>query len=120
MESINYMPHLQEERQHQGLCKLQRHRGISLMSHIGKLYECILEKRLRNFIEHTLSEEQAGFQSGRGTIDQISALRLCTEKCWEYGKELHVCFLDLEKAFDRIPRHKIWDTLGSTQYHPNC
>ena len=31
------------------------YRGTSLMNHIGKLYEPILEKRLRNLIEHTLS-----------------------------------------------------------------
>ena len=93
-------------------CK--NYRGISLMSHVGKIYERILEMRLRAHIEQQLSESQCGFRPGRGTIDQIAALRLYLEKCWEHNIDQYVCFLDLEKAFDRIPRDKIWTVLLST------
>ena len=90
-------------------CK--NYRGISLMSHTGKLYERILERRLRNFVEHTLMEEQCGFRPGRGTVDQISGLKLLLEKSWEFANEQHICFLDLEKAFDRVPRQKMWSVI---------
>jgi exonuclease III len=90
-------------------CK--NYRGISLMSHAGKIYERILEIRLRRQVEESLSESQCGFRPGRGTVDQIAALRLYLEKCWEHNIDQYLCFLDLEKAFDRVPRKKIWDVL---------
>ena len=48
-----------------------------------------------------VAEEQGGFRSGRGYIDQISVLRQLVEKYREKRKELHVGFMDLEKAYDR-------------------
>ena len=33
------------------------------------------------------------------------------EKSWQYAKEVNACFVDLEKAFDRIPRDKLWAVL---------
>ena len=81
------------------------------MSQIAKIYERILEKRVRTFVENRLSERQCGFRPNRSTIDQISALRLYLEKKWEYNQDQHLCFLDLEKAFDRVPRHQLWETL---------
>ena len=93
-------------------CK--NYRGISLMSHAGKLYERILERRLRSKVEELLSESQCGFRPGRGTVDQIAALRLFLEKSWEYAIDQHICFLDLEKAFDRVPREKMWKVIEDT------
>ena len=38
----------------------------------------------------------------------IWALRLVIEKHWEYNQPLFIVFLNLEKAFDRVPREKLW------------
>ena len=46
-----------------------KYRGITLLSHIMKLLERILDKRLREKFEHKLGEEQPGFRKGRGTTD---------------------------------------------------
>ena len=70
------------------------------MSYAGKLYERILERRLRSKVEEKLSENQCGFRPGRGTVDQIAALRLFLEKSWEYAIDQHISFMDLEKAFE--------------------
>ena len=41
-------------------------------------------------------------------MDKIFALQQVFEKSWEYAKEVYTCFVDLEKAYNRIPRDKLW------------
>jgi len=51
------------------------YRGISLLSHVGKMYAKILDQRTRTKTEHLLSDAQFGFRKGRGCTDAIFALR---------------------------------------------
>ncbi len=44
-------------------------------------------------------------------MDQIFALQQISEKSWEYANEVNACFVDLEKAYHRIPRNKLWAVL---------
>ena len=59
-------------------------------------------------LESKLEDGQCGFRPGRSTTDQIFTLKQIFEKSWEYGKDLFACFVDLEKASDRVPRDKLW------------
>ena len=45
---------------------------------------------------------------GRGTTDAIFAARQVIEKHRETHKELHLVFIYLEKAYDRVPRQEFW------------
>jgi len=47
---------------------------------------------------------QFGFMPGKGTTDAIFTLRQMQEKYGCIGKKLYFAFVDLEKAFDRVPR----------------
>ena len=75
-------------------------RGISLLSHTGKILTHIIQKRIWHRTEFILSEEQAGFRPGRGTVDQLFGLHQIIESYIE--KELFVCYIDFDKAFDRV------------------
>jgi hypothetical protein len=57
------------------------YRGIKLMSHTIKLWERIIEHRLRGVTNVT--ENQFGFMSGRSTIETILLIRQLMERCWE-------------------------------------
>ena len=49
---------------------------------------------------------QYGFMPGRGTVDAVFVLRRLSEKFRAKSKFLFV-FVDLEKAFDWVPREVI-------------
>ena len=82
------------------------YRGIKLISHTMKIWEKIIEKRLREAT--TIGDEQFGFMPGRGTVDAIFALRQMMEKHREKQRGLHMVFIDLGKAYDRVPRQEVW------------
>jgi hypothetical protein len=94
------------------------YRGIKLMSHTMKLWEKIIEHRLRGVTNVT--ENQFGFMSGRSTMEAIFLIRQLMERCRKQKKDLHMVFIDLQKAYDKVPRNVMWWVLQkhkvSTKY----
>ena len=82
------------------------YRGLKLIEHVLKVLERVVESLIRKRVE--ISDMQFGFMPGRGTTDAIFILRQLQEKHMAANKTLYMAFIDLEKAFDRVPRNVIW------------
>ena len=72
------------------------------MKGIERVIEKIIKERI------STDDMQFGFMPGRGTTDAIFVLRHLQEKHLAKNKKLYFAFVDLEKAFDRVPRKVIW------------
>lgn len=93
------------------------YRGITLLSLPGKVFARIIERRCRVIVEPNIQETQCGFRTGRGTTDQIFTLQQILEKSWEFAKPVYTLFIDLEKAYDRVPREILWKVLKEYGIH---
>ena len=82
-----------------------KHRGIRLLEHPMKIWEKVMENRLRKLV--VIDEIQFAYQEGRSTMDAIFIVRQVQEKYTKKKKRVYHIFVDLEKAFDRIPREAI-------------
>ena len=81
-------------------------RGLKLIEQMMKVLERVVEGLIRQRVE--IDEMQCGFMSGHGTTDAIFIVCQLQEKHLAANKPLYMAFVDLEKAFDRVPRDVIW------------
>jgi len=70
-----------------------------------KVVERIAEHRIHQQIE--IDDIQFGFTKGKVTTDAIFLATQMQENFRVKGKKLYFGFVDLEKAFDRVPREVI-------------
>ena len=60
-----------------------------------------------------MRDEQAGFKSGRGTVEQIYILQNIIEQVVEWQATLYVMFVDFDKAFDSVHQESLWKIMES-------
>ena len=85
------------------------YRGINVINAIAKIYDMVLADRLSQwFIPY---REQAGSQVGRGCMEHIVALRLLMDVARRKKLKLFITFVDFSKAYDRVPRYKLFNIL---------
>ena len=73
---------------------------IALISHASKVMLKILQARLHQYVNHELSDVQAGFKKGRGTKDQIANICWIIGKAREFQKNIYFCLIDHAKDLD--------------------
>ena len=81
------------------------YRGLKLTEQVMKILERIVDGLIRQLV--SINDSQFGFVLGRGTTDAIFVVRQLQEKL-AANKRLYMAFVDLEKAFDRVPWKVIW------------
>jgi hypothetical protein len=81
------------------------YRGVKLLEHAVKVVERAFLMRLRKMVE--IDEMQCGFMPGKGTVDALFMARMLQERYGRKKRKLYMCFVDLEMAFDHVPRKVI-------------
>ena len=76
------------------------YRRVKLLEHAIKIVERVLERQIQTPIN--LNKMQLEFMP-EGTVDAIFIVRRL-QKENQKDKKLYMCFVDVEKAFDRVPK----------------
>ncbi|EYB84789.1 hypothetical protein Y032_0310g2114 [Ancylostoma ceylanicum] len=66
------------------------YRGIKLIAHTMKIYEHLVDMRLRDVVE--IASDQFGFVPEKSTTDAIFIARQAMEKYREKNKPCHIAF----------------------------
>ena len=80
------------------------YRPISLISSIMKLFEKVVEQRLRSHLEDIgfIYKHQSGFRRAKPTDDHLFRLSQSIMESFNRGEHVVAAFLDVEKAFDNV------------------
>ena len=78
------------------------YRGVKLLEHAMKIVERVLERQIRTLVN--LNKMEFGFSPRKGAVDAIFTVRRMQEEYQKKDKKLYMCFVDMEKAIDRMPR----------------
>jgi hypothetical protein len=93
------------------------YRPITLLSIVGKLFAKVLCSRLAGLAESEasdlLADEQGGFRSHRGSLDQVLTLREIIRSRKDRGQATYATFIDIRKAYDTVWREALYTTLHS-------
>ena len=93
------------------------YRGINLLSTSLKLTIKIIKNKINKYT--SLADEQQGFRSERSCTYAVFVIRQIKEKSIEYNRPAFMCFIDLEKAFDRIQLEDVTQLLYDRQVPQN-
>ena len=83
-------------------------RGICVLLAISKIIAKVILDRIKDHPYSTIDREQAGFRPGSSCVDHINTQRIIIEKSAECRSDLHLIFVDFEKAFDSVDGAVLW------------
>src|SRR3989442_11226100 len=94
-----------------------------------RFYYIVIKRRITPIIETQLGDSQMCFRKGKVTGDAIFQLRMISERITQMNKEkeiqgkmttkkkkIHLCFIDYQKAFDRVRHDKLTEVMEKLVY----
>ena len=87
------------------------YRSIFLLEVPGKVLFKLLGRRIEPLSERFLWDSQCGFRTDRSTDHAVLSLKLLQQMAYDVGGPLCAVLLDVQKAFDSLPRGLIMQAL---------
>ena len=81
--------------------------GIALLPILSEVLERCVHSRILNLIEPYLSPSQHGFRRYRSCVTQLLHYVHNLATSLDAGEQIDNIYLDMEKAFDRVPHEKL-------------
>lgn len=94
------------------------YRGLSINCTLTRLFGKIIKKELYEAAGDKIGEDQSGFTRNRSCVDNLFIIQQLIEKRNSRDEETHLALVDLEKAYDSVPRLKLWQALHSLGLNP--
>jgi len=66
---------------------------------------------LESKIQEVIEEDQFGLRKGEGTRDAIGLMKIISERVLDIKEEMCLCFINWQKAFDRVGWTKLLEML---------
>lgn len=76
------------------------------MSQVLTLFLKIIHERTYRKLEKNNSDTKFGFRIGLGTTEARFTMQVLVSRCQDVNVTIYACFIDYEKAFDRIKHDK--------------
>ena len=87
-------------------------RPIILLSIRRKIMTICIMRRCCDRLKSRISKDQAAYQGGRSTTEQVFAIKLLAEKAiCSSNYKIYILMLDMSKAFDTVHRNKLFEGL---------
>jgi len=85
------------------------YKGILINPIISKIYEICLQKKFDKYVKS--SNNQYGFKKGVGCSHAIYSLHKTIQYYIDRGSNIHLCSIDLVKAFDKVDPYLLFNKL---------
>lgn len=101
---------------------ITNYRPISLITHLSKIFEHVLKKRLEGYLSKydLISKRQYGFREKVSTQDALLALSSQASSALDENKPSLCVFIDLSKAFDTVSHKLLLEDLEDIGMRDNC
>lgn len=80
----------------------ENYKGIAVTRTVSRMYGGLLRNKIKREYKDYEAEEQSGFRIGRSTVHHCIAQVI--EKKTAVNQEVHLLYVDLQKAFDNVPQ----------------
>ena len=99
--------------------QIENYRPLSLACTDYKILAKVITNRIRPTLREIIGTEQQGFVDGGDIIGNVILVKEIIEYCNETDTEAYVLMMDFKKAYDRIDRETIEQTMRKMNYGEN-